>query len=683
MKNLKKILAFVLTLMMISLLPLVTMAEDEKKGTTVDGIYVPYGTHLDYFTDEDIKNASEKLFSMLDPESEDTKDIYKLYKGGHHLEAMILFRNYMVDRIRRTPISGVLMNTGGYSWDRWFEDAYILIGEWTLEERNAKWRVERPEFNDKFDQFGYLNYIDPDLKMDLDWRYRFMSHPDGGEGKDGLSQPIYGGICGRLGSAYARTGNEAFVKKFFQVMESYATQYRPQIESMHEGYSEMTPEERLTYQENAGKDWGLYEPMRSRYAGPNLQFVQKNADIIGGLSVLLKCMPGEGVRMPADANRFGWAFGATSVMTAPMAEETYDLIDPVRFALLAQHLITGEFYRLTCYIPPGHIANQQVEGISNCFRYMCMFKDFTFVQKYLDDAVASLNRTFGVSLYPDGGIIEKSFNYNIGTMEVMAGVGRFAQMAPEFLAKLGPLGNAESYWNRLTEGYSINTGILPNVGNLDNHGTVDVWTNPADKIARKTALAKNLSLAYESVAYPYSGYVASRNGWDIDDLSLSFFNNDYRSSGHLITGTNAILSLSAYGRTMLSSGGAPYYGLSYLSDAQANFKPWYDEVNGYMLESSTRKLSTIMVNDSSQSKSNPLYSPIRKRGYIIHNQSNLVTDAPTTVVPYRWGTNSSFDFTEGKWQGGYSGHESDSDVGSLTENPISGRMADHYRNIIC
>ena len=89
-----------------------------------------------------------------------------------------------------------------------------------------------------------------------------------------------------------------------------------------------------------------------------------------------------------------------------------------------------------------------------------------------------------------------------------------------------------------------------------------------------------------------------------------------------------------------------------------------------------------MVNDSSQSKSNPSYSPIRKRNYVLHDQSYLVTEAPTTVLPYRWGTNDSFDFTEGKWQGGYTSSEADSDVVSLDDKNLSGRMADHYRNII-
>lgn len=679
MKKIKNILIFLLIAVMLDISAV--CAQEDKKGRETDGIYVPYGTCLDYYTQDDIKKAADNLFSMLDPKSEDTKDVYKLYNDGYYLEAMIVFRNYMVDRIRQTPIYGVLANEGAYSWNRWYGQACVIAGDWTLEEYNNMFlnRYEKGDMKPVIDVIGYTNFIDPDLKMDLNWT---AVPPDTNEA---ITQPTYGGISGRIASAYAQFHDEKYLKKWFQVMESYATQYRAQQEASQPGYSEMSPEERLAYQIAHEKDWTKgYEPMTARYAGHNIHFLQKAADIIGGLAIVIKCLPNEEKAMPSGYEGFRWSLSADSTFTGTLDEETYDLIDPVRFALISYHLITGEFYRLGAYrISPGHIVNQQIEGTTNYFRYMCLFKDFTFCNQWIDDTVKILNDNVIGSFYQDGGVLEKAFNYNRGTVDTAAGIARIAQMAPEFLSKLGKISTLEKYWGRLQEGYTSNTGIIPNVGNESNVGTPDIWNNIENKTKMENSLAGNKALGYNSVAYPYSGYVALRNGWNTDDLYLSFFNNDYRSSGHLITGTNAILSLSAYGRTMLVSGGAPWYGYEYVS-SQKFIDTWYDEINGYFQERSSRKLCTVMVNGKSQEGSNKAYSPVLKRGYIISGAENLVKKVPDEPLNYRFGTNDSFDFTEGEWQGGYTYEDAEKVIYQAethNEND-AGRMADHKRSVI-
>ena len=635
----------------------------EANGSAED-IYVPYGTVLECYTESDIKETADNLFSYLIPESADTRDILTLYKEGYYKEALILFRNYMIDRFRAAPMVDIVDNKGGLSWGYWYERVDVICGLKTIEEFNNKWETQNGKMP-LSDPQGYLNYQNPDVESHINW----LAEPEEGFEKIGL--PGYAGIASIIASRYTmQRDNEIYLKKYFQVMEDFAQNYRKQVEAPMEGMSES---EKLYYAQNV--DHRVYIKLGGAYASANLNVAQRASDLIGSLGVILKALPSEN----AVGSGIEYFSSPEAVFTDKLEEETYNLIDPVRFARIMYHMMYSEMERVYVYLDLNAIANQQQLGLSSCFRYACIFKDFTPSRNRLDTLTEKMNNLLVSSMHPDGGVLEKSFNYNIGDVSQKKYMTAFAEvMAPEFAEKTDSAAQICGYWDKLEEGYKSNLGILPNVGNMSNLGTPAIWNNASKKAELEEKTKKNRELKYESVYFPYSGYAALRNNWDVDGLYMGVYNNNYRSTGHCMAGVNGILNLSAYGRTMLLSGGAPWYGTSYAEAYPEFIKNGYDEINGYYLETSSRKISTVMVNGKSQAVTNNSYG---ENGEFIA-ENGAVTSAPEEPLPFRWSTSDSFDFEEGIWQGGYTPFDSEE---SLTEEYTSEdieRSADHTRQII-
>ncbi len=664
MKAIKKITAFIVSLCIIA--PTFVAAED----TNVNNIYVPKGTCLDYYTDDDIKNTATNLFELLSPNSEDTKDIYTLYKNERYLDALVLFRNYMIDRVRAANLYDFYQNKGGYMWEKWNMHAEIIVGDKTLEECNKKWGTHLK------DSTGYLNYMDPDVEMHLDWL-----------NESGLSTnerlaiaPEYGGIFGRIATIYAMTKDVRYLKKFFQVMESYAMERRAQKDAPLEG---MTEKEKEEYAKTI--DATVYYPLKSGAAGQNLNYVQGNYDITGGLIMILKALPGEQEKYLEDKNveeRSNFYTDGVR-LTQPLEEEVYDLVDPVRFGRMAYHMISAEFYRLSAYIiNTKGIPNQQIEGLIMCFKYMCLFKDFTPCMQYVDREMQLMNEIVLGSCFMDGGVLEKSFNYNSGTIRQIEAVYDFSELAPEYRSQFGDFSRVNKNWQRLTEGYSSNVGLLPNIGNVSNVGAPAVWKDEDAHKKLEQSLIDRKTLKYTSVAYPYSGYVAMRDGWSIDDLYLGFYNTDYMSSGHHSPSVNAIEGLSAYGRTMLISGAGPWYGYSYASEYPKFIENGYDEINTYFQEYSSLKNSTIMVNNMSQNVKNYEINPSLKRLGDTPDEGLYVKRTPKGTLPFIWGSSTGFDYSEGLWRGGYTANDREKAIPRPLPEDDTQRIADHSRKII-
>ena len=605
-----------------------------------------YGTVLERYSENDIKTAADTLFKDLDPKCKTTEQVLSLYNNGNYKDALVLFRNYMIDRIRATPMS-VLSNLGAYAQASWGDTIDVICGKMTLEQYNSKYNPSSP----LVDSVGYLDYIDVNSDSGINWAAESI------DGKTPLPIPSFQGFGGRIAYKYAVSGDEIYIKKYFQILYDYSQNYRNQIEAPMQG---MTDDEKIKYaQETDGR---VYIRLGGRYAAANLSFVQKAADLTGSLGVICKSLPS----LERTGKDFSYLCSAEAVFTDKLSDEAYNLIDPVRFAGLCNHLMRNEAVRVKGYITTAGITNQRMEGLIAAFRYSAMFRDFKVSWQEEDGLCEAINKIIKTSYHKDGGILEKSFNYNVGDGDARKYLRAYGEsMSPEMTKDLNDFSYLSDYWDKLIEGYKSNLGILPSVGNQSNRGTKNIWSNSAQYNEMVKNTESNRELEYTSVYFPYSGYAAMRNNWNVDGLYMGTYNNPNCYSGHSSAAVNAILNLSAYGRTMLLSGGAPWYGRNYCSSYTDFLESGYNEINGYFSEASGRKNSTLMVNNKSQAHENLI--------------SVLEDEQP---LENRWLSDEIFDFSEGKWTGRYTPFNTEKELtnGVYSDSDIE-RSADHTRQI--
>ena len=206
-------------------------------------------------------------------------------------------------------------------------------------------------------------------------------------------------------------------------------------------------------------------------------------------------------------------------------------------------------------------------------------------------------------------------------------------------------------------------------------GTPAIWTD----VQKKSDFEQQLDIQpeeYTSAYLPYSGIGSFREGWGIDDLYMSFFVNKDRYSGHGFAATNSVLNLTAYGRTMLISGGTPWYGRDYVKTYTDFLENGYDEINGYMGENSTRKVSTVMVNGKSQ----------EDRAYefdengVTSTYGTALSTAKDETLPGIWVSDTEFDFAEGVYDNAYTIRDTTAeiipqlpDVSAITKDAVHNR----------
>ncbi len=163
-----------------------------------------------------------------------------------------------------------------------------------------------------------------------------------------------------------------------------------------------------------------------------------------------------------------------------------------------------------------------------------------------------------------------------------------------------------------------------------------------------------------------------------------------------MTGTNAVMNLTAYGRTMLVGGGKPYYGKSYVS-GNAEFLEKYDEINSYFLENSTRKLSTVMVNGKSQNYKNYVFNDDGSAADTdgdgdIDDEGTRLGSASSDKLDALWYSDEAFDYIDGTWDGGYNEvydrepslvQKKSSDSGAISKDAVHNRSVIFVKDAEC
>ncbi len=297
-------------------------------------------------------------------------------------------------------------------------------------------------------------------------------------------------------------------------------------------------------------------------------------------------------------------------------------------------------------IAETHVPSNQLQhAVTAVIKGCVAFSDFASMSDWEDAITTYVTNSF--PYYPDGTELEQAFWYNGG---VISFAQKFLELYPEN-ENAGRLRRLALYSQRFLACISLpHTGNTPGEAKThknvalspdfrdplsemivnrvaENGREVTPGVQPPGSTATLPAPGADASggipvPAFDSVAFPYSGYYILRGGWDRDALHL-YFKGGRKGTGHSAATSNQI-QLTAFGRTLLTRAGSGLYGAG----------PWptYSEyVNasfGY---------NTIVVDGQSQNDPSMPQQP--------------------DPIPARWLASESFDFAESKYESGYQGLE--------------------------
>lgn len=691
----KRILSFILIAVMLCGVIPAKAEETDKKGKYVGDIYVPYGTVLPIYDSSAIKATADKLFGMiisddrLSPIDKEMADVKALYKGGHYLESLILYRNFMIDKLRQWKFEDPVPNYEWYnasnknSWPLQYQTAYVIAGLMSPDEYN------NDEVNKTFIVRGYPSFkkdyggfLEPEnMDFDKDSHIRWLEIPIW-TAKHVPSEPdsiaMYMSNLCRLGAVYSCTGNEVLLKRFIQLFNDYSCNYVDMTNALVDGMSDEAAKEYAKY-----TDQRVWKYKLSGYnAAGRLQSAGECEWYTGTLTAIAKGLPD-----PKLENQYSDSSNVNiseNIFTNKLPEESYDLIDPVRWGNICYHLAKNETFRLSSYFEGGAIGNQMTNGMTGMLRYLCMFRYFDCVKEMEDDIVRILNETYDSLNQPDGGYLEISVGYNGGDYELKKKTEDLIDSIYPDIAENFSLTKSNLYFERLNEMYTSPVNVMTNYGNGYTLGCTPYWKDKAaaEKLDEsRKELQKN---KYTSAYLPYSGYGSMRSDWSSDSLYMSFFNYNRRNNGHNMTGTGAVSQLTAYKRPLILSGGTHYYEGPETMPTATELQDKFYELNGYLKETSTKKWSTVIVNGKSQA--GKMYNYNSDGSFLPDNTYGATVQAvDNKIVDSRWVSNDKYDFAESSWNYGYSLIDTEyeqidpvkysltSDTGALSKDAVHNR----------
>jgi hypothetical protein len=265
------------------------------------------------------------------------------------------------------------------------------------------------------------------------------------------------------------------------------------------------------------------------------------------------------------------------------------------------------------------------------------------------------------TFHKDGGMLERSLNYNVSEYVRLRQVGRMLRSNPPPWMDL--LADRMKTFHRLLVGISTPLQELPVVGN-NSSNPPPAWISENirkawfEKQARQSPRINTRDCDFSSIAFPFSGYYVQRRDWEWDSPYL-FMTNSRPSGGHQSM-DNLAIELHAYGRALLVRGGPPSYGLMYLpADRRADAA----KIEDYFSEHSSHKLNTVLVDGRSQAR-----------------RAKSADAGFGEPVEGRWHSTDAFDLVDGRYDLGYGSHE---DPSSVDFSVAHQRRIIHVRSLAC
>jgi hypothetical protein len=309
---------------------------------------------------------------------------------------------------------------------------------------------------------------------------------------------------------------------------------------------------------------------------------------------------------------------------------------------------------------PNSVPNQASTGILGM---MWIGNAFSTTKKgaLIKSAVdAALERLLDDMAEPDGGLLEQSFNYHMPVLQLFT---LRASMNCSLVSNdVTSLQQCEWLAARCRAALDRNavlqasllspTGNQPQVGNNAEAGCSTFDTKNEKQRCNDVQLgtptpAPATNLNVTSVAYPWTGYYVQRDSWERNASWLFFYPVVHpRLSiprGHINAAANSI-QVTAHGRQLFVSGGAPTYG-----------RPV--PVADYLSEQSVLKHCTVAPLNSSGVPAEQAF-PGQHDGITLWPSGNISVyehAGQNLMTETLWGTFSSFDISRSSYAGGYVG----------------------------
>ena len=545
----------------------------------------------------DSKTVADELFKIIDLSEPALSGVASLYGGGKYSEALDAYRNYFVDKVRGIEFDKFNWHSA-YISDPSIDNAKIWAGKMSVDEFKNKYpkRTILAEY--------YFNISgDPDQPVKPNW---LGTDPNGY-----MPDQMWLRWFTNFNAAYWKTGDEVYIKKYFQLINDLALNFKKQ--ALNGGLSQTD--------------------YRSWAKNNNFVFcaMTRTDFILRQFVCFAKLLPDDGEKPKWDN-----VMDARNYKVKP---EAYNLISSEALANTIINIFNdvNPFF-LNAYIKPGATPNQRLGGLQDLLIESLLFSEAKPVK---DTITPALNEVYDSYLrgyiHPDGGNIEQAFNYNVGDLARLKTDVKYCESMKVRPAYYELLKLRTEYNNRLFEVLNRPIGGAPAVGMGSINQSEPTWKKEVQDKYIKNGTANTYDFKnFDSIALPYSGYYAFRSGWGVNDTYL-FTQGPRRSSGHLYP-SNGSIELQAFGRQLLMAGGAPYY---FESQVPRELLPEWGMFNSYFAEGSSFDRNTVLVNGMSQDKT-------ESDGSILNDLSG------SEPIPALWHTGNSFDMTQTFWKGGYS-----------------------------
>ncbi|MBT3380554.1 MAG: hypothetical protein HN742_32175 [Lentisphaerae bacterium] len=435
-----------------------------------------------------------------------------------------------------------------------------------------------------------------------------------------------------LVSGYQQTRDPVYLAKWFEIAGAFVVEQKRSVESLGE-------EERKKVQGN----WDV------RNHAVCLSAAARVHNLVKGVVGLAKALP--------DGNEPRPWLESLQPIDTPVAPDAINLIPAGHLADIAISLLFDHPpLMLRSYGKAGRTPNQRFTGLTGLALTARFFDEFHAGRAIGKTAGECLANYVHTTVLPDGGDLEQSFNYNGGLIrEGEEIVAMFAEdpVKPKWVQLLH---EAILKRERLFAGMTMPLGGVPKTGTNSIIPPPAAWQDERTRESWKKRMAKTVANVadpiaqnvynhlfgdgtrpaptFTSIAFPYSGYYAMRDGWNMQSFYLSFIASRI-GSGHFKENINGI-AITAYGRHLIVDGGPPPYGPHHLDESQ---RGEYEQAIAYFGERSSLTSNTITVDDHSQ------------RRHKIRGAREAYTDP----IAVRWHTSAAFDVAEGSYGDGYGG----------------------------
>lgn len=543
------------------------------------------------------EQVGEILVDMLDFSKPGTEKIKQAADNSDYNGVLKEYTRLLLNKLRSKSL-GQMAWHNSYIAPAIIARADLMVGLLTDEEYKTKFQRSSTGWDDKFGINGA-----PGKNKPIKWIVA------------GDNMQTYGGfhIFNNLVSSYWQKSDKIYLDKWFEITNDFCVNQKKQVDSI--GLASLC-------------NWTTQAPSA-------LLQGDRVYNIIAQLGVLSKSISSD---KPID-----WKEILNDNMK-PISDDELEKFPAIAVANIAMSLVRDHPYALAnSYIEAGKVPNQRFNGLKGLTYISYIFSEFKDSSEIQKDANIGLD-DYTKSVYlKDGTFLEQSYNYNFGDIEGIEGFEKLYKYDNEKPSWLETMIFAKDNFKKHGFALANTVGGLPRLASYTPPQPPKLWTSTEFAQNYKNSLLKDKNnfvkpapLQFNSVALPYTGYYAMRTGWDINsDMNLTLLSPN-RQQGHMSPNVNSI-ELTAYGRKLIITGNLAYYDKSFLPEPSLS-SDW-KEIEEYFGEWASYKNSTVVVNGFSQMRFN-------KNGHEL-------TSAPDTPKTGKWHTSDSFDFAEGKWEGGY------------------------------